>query len=194
MARILQLIPPKPPLIAIVWACQGRLDKITSRLNSSWRSSKGFGDPHTTIKLNYMNTRPVLDDIKVPVRYKLSAIWASVLFCYIYVDYFELYIPGKLHGMLEGNIMPLGPVTQGILLGTAIMMAIPSLLVFLSLTLSAPLSRWFNIVFGVIYTMIQLIVVSQSGWIFYIAIGLVEAALTALIVWTAWTWPRRGTT
>ncbi len=141
-----------------------------------------------------MNTRPALEDIKVPVRYKLSAMWASVLFCYIYVDYFELYIPGKLHGMLEGNIMPLGPVTQGILLGTAIMMAIPSLLVFLSLMLGAPLSRWLSVIFGIIYTLIQLIVVSQSGWIFYIAIGLVEAALTALIVWTAWTWPRREIT
>ena len=50
-----------------------------------------------------MTTRPALEDIKVPVRYKLSAMWASVMFCYIYVDYFELYVPGKLQGMLDGT-------------------------------------------------------------------------------------------
>lgn len=63
-----------------------------------------------------MTTLAVLEDVKVPIRYKLSAMWASVTFCYIYTDYFELYIPGKLQGMLDGYIMPLGHVTQGILL------------------------------------------------------------------------------
>jgi hypothetical protein len=37
-----------------------------------------------------------LDDIKIHVKLKLSALWASVMFCYIYGDYFELYKPGKL--------------------------------------------------------------------------------------------------
>ena len=141
-----------------------------------------------------MTTRPALEDIKVPVRYKLSAMWASVMFCYIYVDYFELYVPGKLQGMLDGKFMPLGPVTQGILLGTAIVMTLPSLMVFLSVTLKASLGRWFNIIVGTIYTVMLLMVVSGSGWIFYRAIGLLEAALTALIVWTAWKWPRQATT
>ena len=138
-----------------------------------------------------MTTQTSLEDIPVPVKYKLSAMWASVMFCYIYVDYFELYIPGKLQGMLAGNMMPLGPVTQGILLGTGIMMALPSLMVFLSLALKAPMSRWLNIILGTVYTVIQLLVVSGSGWAFYIGIGLLEAALTAFIAWTAWTWPRQ---
>jgi hypothetical protein len=35
-----------------------------------------------------------LDDIKVHVKIKISALWASVMFCYIYGDYFGLYKPG----------------------------------------------------------------------------------------------------
>lgn len=138
-----------------------------------------------------MATRLILEDIKVPVRLKLSAMWASVMFCYVYVDYFELYVPGKLQGMLGGQIVPLGPVTQGILLGTALMMTIPSLMVFLSLTLGVTLSRWSNIVIGIIYTAIQIMVVSGSSWIFYQFIGILEAALTALIAWVAWSWPKQ---
>ena len=65
-----------------------------------------------------MAATAALEDVRVPTRYKLSAMWASVMFCYIYVDYFELYVPGKLQGMLDGKIVPLGPVTQGILLAT----------------------------------------------------------------------------
>ncbi|MES2129562.1 MAG: DUF6326 family protein [Pseudomonadota bacterium] len=138
-----------------------------------------------------MTTRPILEDIKVPIKIQLAAVWTSVMFCYIYCDYFELYVPGKLQGMLDGNMMPLGHVTQGMLLGTAIMLAVPSLMIFLSIMLAAPISRWCNIVLGVVYTLIELMVVSKSGWQFYIAMGLLEAALTAYIAWLAWRWPRQ---
>ncbi len=140
-----------------------------------------------------MSNAAALEDVPVPTRYKLSAMWASVMFCYIYVDYFELFVPGKLQEMLNGRMGPLGPVTQGVLLGTGIMMALPSLMIFLSLTLRATATRWLNIVMGAIYTAIMLAVVSGSGWVFYVSIGLVEAALTALILWTAWKWPKAGT-
>jgi hypothetical protein len=36
------------------------------------------------------------EDIKVHVRLKLFALWTSVMFFYIYGDYFELYQSGKL--------------------------------------------------------------------------------------------------
>ena len=95
-----------------------------------------------------MAKSPPLEDIKVPTRLKLSAVWASLMFCYIYGDYFGLYQPGNLRDMLNGQMGPLGPTTQGVLLGTAALMALPSLMVFLSLALPVALSRWFNIVLG----------------------------------------------
>lgn len=131
-----------------------------------------------------------LDDVNVPTRYKLAALWTSVMFLYIYADYFELYVPGKLKGMLAGQMVPLGTVTQGILVGTATMLALPSLMIFLSVALRAPVTRWLNIVVGVIYTAIQIAVLCSSGWTFYVAMGLLETALTILLVWTAWKWPR----
>ncbi len=132
----------------------------------------------------------VLDDVPVPIRYKLSALWVSVMFLYIYTDYFELYVPGKLQSMLAGQMAPVGPVTQSVLFGTAAMLALPSLMIFLSAALPASATRWLNIAVAVIYTAIQLAVISGSGWTFYVAMGLLETALTVLIVWTAWKWPR----
>ena len=137
-------------------------------------------------------TAETLEDVRVPTRYKLAAIWTSLMFLYIYVDYFELYVPGKLQGMLEGKMAPLGPVTQGMLLGTSIMLAVPSLMIFLSVALKAAWARWLNVIFGVTYTAIELAVASGSGWTFYVSMSLVEVVLTVLIVWIAWKWPRTG--
>ncbi|QEE31019.1 hypothetical protein FTW19_25250 [Terriglobus albidus] len=132
----------------------------------------------------------MLDDIKVHVRFKLSALWCSVMFCYIYGDYFELYQPGKLPQMLSGRTA-LGSTTQGALLGMAAVMAIPSLMVFLSLTLPAAVSRWLNIVFGVLYTVIMVLAI-QGSWHFYAFFGMVEMMLTLAIVWYAWTWQKQS--
>jgi len=130
-----------------------------------------------------------LDDIKIHVKIKISALWVSVIFCYIYGDYFGLFVPGMLQGMLEGKIRPLGPATQGVLVGTSLMMAIPSVMVFLSLVLKANLNRRVNIIFGAIYTVI--ILITMWNWAFYIFLGVVEIVLTALIVWYAWHWPKQ---
>ena len=77
-----------------------------------------------------------LDDIKIHVKLKLSALWSSVMFCYIYADYFGLYVPGSMQQLLAGKMGPLGPVTQMVLLGTSATLAIPSVMIFLSLVLS----------------------------------------------------------
>ena len=130
-----------------------------------------------------------LEDIKVPVKLKLSALWASLMFCYIYGDYFGLYQPGTLKSMLQGQMGPLGPTTQGVLLGTAILMAVPSAMVFLSLALTPRVNRWANVALGLAYCAI--IVISMPGaWAFYMFLGVIEAVLSLLITWYAWRWPR----
>ena len=130
-------------------------------------------------------------DIKVHVRLKLFALWSSVMFFYIYGDYFELHQPGKLQDMLAGR-MPFGAISQGVLLGMAAVMVIPSLMPFLSLVLPVAVNRWMNIVFGAVYSVIMIAVI-RGGWHYYILFGLIEIILTVLIVWYAWTWPKQPT-
>ncbi|HYG81023.1 MAG TPA: DUF6326 family protein [Pyrinomonadaceae bacterium] len=136
------------------------------------------------------STKKALDDIKVHVKLKLAALWAGVMFCYVYGDYFLLYQPGKLRDVLEGKMAPLGPTTQGVLLFTSVSMAIPAVMIFLSVALKAGPSRWLNIILGLLYTAFVLITL-PGAWAFYLFLGSVDMALTALIVWYAWNWPRR---
>ncbi len=43
---------------------------------------------------------------------------------------------------------------------------------------------------GVLYTLFVLATM-PGAWAFYLFLGTLDMALTALIVWFAWTWPRR---
>lgn len=133
---------------------------------------------------------PMLSDIRLHVRFKLSALWASLMFCYIYGDYFGLYVPGQLQGMLAGA-GPIGAVNQGSLVATALLLAVPGVMVFLSLVLGPRLCRWVNIALGVFCTAIMLLTMPGAWW-FYITLGVIEVALSLLIVVYAWRWPRGG--
>ena len=139
-------------------------------------------------------TMSQLSDLKIHTKLRLSALWASTMFCYIYCDYFELYTPGKLESMLQGNIGPpggpLGSVTQGVLMGTSILMAIPSLMVFLSIALPPRANRILNIIVGIFFTLLMALMTYAVDWYFYKFFAAIETTLTALVVWYAWNWPR----
>ncbi len=126
---------------------------------------------------------------EIPTPLKLSAAWAATVLCYIYCDYFALYIPGKIQGMLDGQ-GPFGPVAQLSMVGAAVLLMIPSVMVFLSIVLSATASRVSNLIFGTLYTIIMGLIAVSVSWYFYKLFAIVEVALTATIVWLAWKWPR----
>ena len=128
----------------------------------------------------------------IPTKLKLSALWASTMFCYIYCDYFELYTPGKLESMLQGDLGPMGSVTQGVLIGLSAMMAVPSLMVFLSVALPARYNKALNIVVGALFTLLMAFLTYSAGWYFYKFFAGIETVLTALVVLYAWKWPKSG--
>jgi hypothetical protein len=70
-------------------------------------------------------------------------------------------------------------------------MAIPSVMVFLSLALKAKVNRWANIGVGIVYVAVLgaflFIADISADYLFY---SVVEAVLIALIVWHAWKWPK----
>jgi hypothetical protein len=113
----------------------------------------------------------------------------ALMFCYIYGDYFGLYVPGQLKGMLAGQ-GPIGPVSQGTLVITSILLAVPGIMVFLSLVLPPKINRWLNISLGVFYIVVMLFTM-QGAWSFYILLGVIEIAMGVLTIWYAWSWPRQ---
>ena len=132
---------------------------------------------------------PQLSDPPINIKLRLGALWTSTMLCYIYCDYFELYVPGKLQGMLDGRMAPLGAVTQQLLVATSAMMAIASLMIFLSVALPALYNRILNIVVGAFFTLVLALLAYASPWYFYKLFAGIETVLAALVVRYAWKWP-----
>jgi hypothetical protein len=127
------------------------------------------------------------EEVRIPVKIKLAALWVALMFLYIYADHFSLFRTGQLEEMIAGRMGPL-PVTQGSLLSASILMLIPAVMVFLSLALKPAADRWANIILGVLYTAVNIGNLVGETWAFYIFYGVVEIALTLLIVGHAWKW------
>ena len=130
-----------------------------------------------------------LENCRVPTRLKLSALWTSLMFCYVYGDYFGMYVPGKIMQMKAGE-MSFGSVTPTTLTVVAAMMAIPALMVALSLLLPAPFLRWLCIGLGLAYTAIMALTMIGGAPLFYLVLGAIEIALSLAIVAIASRWPR----
>jgi hypothetical protein len=137
-------------------------------------------------------TTRILEDVKVNVKIKIAGLWASILFLFIYVDYFGLFIPGVMEKIIEGEVAHTGiQVTQIFLLAVIILMMIPSLMIFLSLVLKAKANRLINIIVGIFNIVVVVAGVIGESWIFYIFGSIVEVVLLSLIVWYAWKWPKQ---
>ena len=131
-----------------------------------------------------------MEDMKIGVKMKLSALWVTMMLLYIYADILSLFKPGQVEKMIKGMMGPF-PVTQGSLLTASLLMIIPAVMVFLSLTLKPSVNRWANILVGVLYTFVNISNLIGETWAYYISFGVVEIVLTLLIVWYAWKWPKQ---
>jgi hypothetical protein len=134
-------------------------------------------------------TAKTLEDVKVNVRINLSALWVTLMLFYIYADILGFYTPGNIEKVVSGEIGGI-QITEGFLFVMAIWMAIPSIMVFLSLTLKANANRWANIIVGIV-SFLALGATFFAGEVSarYTFQAIAEGVLIALIVWQAWKWP-----
>ncbi len=135
----------------------------------------------------------MLDNQPIPTKLKLAALWTSTMFFYVYGDYFSLYLPNHIQHLMEGKT-PMGATSPVILLSFSLLMAIPSLMISLSVFLKPKINRIANITAGIIFTLIMLLIfvtsVADAWLMFYSFYAAVESVLTLVIVRLAWKWER----
>jgi hypothetical protein len=140
-----------------------------------------------------MNTQKTsqnqLEDIKASLKLKLATLWVSLMFLYIYVDYFHLFMPGKIKDIQVGRVFEFG-ITQGFLLATLASMTIPALMIFLSVSVPAKVNRWANIIIAAVYIPFTLFNLAGEAWMHMVFGAVVEVVLLCLIIRYAWKWPR----
>jgi hypothetical protein len=119
------------------------------------------------------------------VRIKLAALWVSLMLTYLLGDVLRIFSGDFVAGEVGGM-----QVSQGLYLVLAILLVIPVVMVFLSLTLKHALNRWANIILPIgflVFNAIGLPTYPSLYDQFLIVVGLVFNVLT---VWVAWKWPK----
>jgi hypothetical protein len=114
-----------------------------------------------------------------------STLWIFAMFNYLYGDVFSLFFNPEA----QKETMTM---TEGSVLGFAVLMETAIAMVLLSRVLKYGANRWANIIAAVINT--ALVGWSVSGSTpapFYIFFTCIEIACTLFIIWYAWTWRKQ---
>jgi hypothetical protein len=137
-----------------------------------------------------MAAKTKLEDRQIPVQAKLAAAWTSFMFLYIYVDYFALYKPGVIDDILAGIVWEFD-ISQTLLTAFLTSVAIPILMVMLSMTLPARANRTINLVVASLYVPYSMFNAVGESWTYFYGLGVaLEVIVLAVILRFAWTWPK----
>jgi len=138
-------------------------------------------------------TTRILEDVKINVKIKLSVLWISATFLYVYADIFTFFQTGIIEEIITGKVLGM-QINQAFLLGMGILMVIPPVMVFLSLILKSKVNRWVNIIVSIIHIGIIIgfqFMPAEKVWAYYVVYNTLEFVLHLLIVWYAVKWPKQ---
>lgn len=135
-----------------------------------------------------MKSNGILVDSKVNVKLKLASLWTSFMFLYIYVDYFALYMPGKLDGILKGKVF-IFDISAAFIFIALFLATIPIMMIFISIILPARINRVTNIIVAIVLMPYMLFNLAGEAWLHMIFAAAVEVILLCMIFRFAWKWP-----
>ncbi|MDX3005086.1 DUF6326 family protein [Kribbella solani] len=130
-----------------------------------------------------------LADQPISVRAKLAAAWTSFMFLYAYVDILNFFTPGVVEDILNGKVFEFD-LSQTFSTTALTLMAIPILMIVLSMTLPARASRITNLTVASLYLPVTGFNVLGESWLIFYGLGIaLELILLLFIIRSAWTWP-----
>ncbi len=127
-------------------------------------------------------------DYWVNPRLKIATLWTSMLFVFVCVDLFGMY-RSDVRADIEAGKIAAFTIGQGYLLGVMVYVAVPSLMLFLSLVLPVKITRMANVVLAALYA-VTIVGSAVGEWNYFIFGSVIETALLAAIGFYAWTWPK----
>jgi ABC-type transport system involved in cytochrome c biogenesis permease component len=117
------------------------------------------------------------------IQIRLAGLWVALMLTYLLGDVLRIYAgdfkPGEIGGVKLSDAM---------LVGIAVLMVIPIVMVVLSLTTGQPINRWANLVAAIGLFAFNLIGLPGYPGLYDRFLIVVGLGWNALTVWIAWTW------
>lgn len=143
--------------------------------------------------MSLSDSKAILQDERVGVRLKISALWVTTLFLFAYGDIFAFFVRGRIEDVIKGEVSGI-EITQTFLFAVSAYIAIASAMVYLTMVLRPSITRWLNIVLPCLYVASIIASVIGEASAYFLFLSGVESILLLVIAWTAWNWPRRDPT
>ncbi len=120
------------------------------------------------------------------MQIKLSVLWIATMLTYLLGDVLRIFSGDFKAGEMgsKGGM----PLTQNMLLGIAVLMLIPILMVVLSVMLPQSVNRWANIGVAVFFFLFNLVGLPTYPSMYDKFLIAVSLAFNVVTVWHAWTW------
>jgi hypothetical protein len=116
-------------------------------------------------------------------RIILSGLWVATMLTYLLGDVLRIFSGDFTAGEMGGV-----KISQGMLLGMAVLMLIPIVVVVLTLTLKYPAIRWVNIVVAAFWFLFNLVGLPTYPGHYDKFLLAVSMAFNVITVWYAWKW------
>lgn len=123
-----------------------------------------------------------MEDIQI----KLSALWIATMLTYLLGDVLRIFSGDFKAGEMgsSGGMK----MTQPMMLGIAVLMVIPIIMVFLTLVLGYPANRWANIIVAVFFFLFNLVGLPTYPSAYDRFLITVSLVFNGMTVWYAWNW------
>lgn len=121
-------------------------------------------------------------------KIKISVLWLFASIAFLAHQIIVLMEPGIIAQLMAGEAEG-QKISPDMILFFAILMLVPMIMAFLSLTLKESLNRWLNIIVGGVFAVlwfISVIEAAQSAYWGGALLTLSAVVASALIVWYAW--------
>ena len=120
-----------------------------------------------------------MEDVKII----LSALWVATMLTYLLAD-----VPRIFSGDAEKLFAKVAEMTQLMWLGIAIIMVIPIVMVFLSLTLQYLGNRLANIIVAIFFILFNLVGLPTYSGAYDKFLIIVSMGFNVTTIWYAWKW------
>lgn len=120
------------------------------------------------------------------MKTKLSTLWIVVLFNMLFRDLHEFARTGFLEEMLAMTSNG-AQISEGLLLGAAIVLQIPIGMIFLTQVLNVRVNRWANLI-AAVFTIVMIVGNNLAPDLDDAFFVVVECAALLLVVFYAWRW------
>ena len=119
----------------------------------------------------------------------LSSLWIVVLFNMLFRDMHEFARTGFLEEMLAMTSNG-AQISEGLLLGAAIVLQIPILMIFLTQVFTVKVNRWAHLITAVI-VIVMIVSNNLAPDLDDVFFASMEIVALSLIIWFAWMWPQQ---